>query len=151
VKALVQRVCRARVTVGGATVGEIGQGLLVLAGFRGEDTGADLAWMASRVANLRVFPDGSGNMNLSLLETGGSALVVSQFTLHADCTKGRRPSFARAADPSTARRLYESFVETLRGTGVAAATGEFGAMMQVDLVNDGPVTLMLDSPSERLP
>jgi D-tyrosyl-tRNA(Tyr) deacylase len=148
-KALVQRVGRAKVTVDGRVAGEIGAGLLVFAGFRDEDSLDDLSWMSGKIANLRVFPDASGNMNLSLLDVGGSVLVVSQFTLHADAVKGRRPSFARAAEPGLAKRLYDSFVEILSGTGIPTETGEFGAAMQVDLLNDGPVTLMLDSPSER--
>jgi D-tyrosyl-tRNA(Tyr) deacylase len=148
-KALVQRVSRARVAVRGRATGEIGPGLLVLAGFRSEDTAADLLWMAGKISNLRVFDDASGNMNLSLLDTGGAAMVVSQFTLHADATRGRRPSFAAAAEPGLAKQLYARFVELLEETGVEIGTGEFGAMMQVELVNEGPVTIMLDSPSER--
>jgi D-tyrosyl-tRNA(Tyr) deacylase len=148
-KALVQRVSRASVTIDGRETGRIGPGLLVLAGFRDGDTPADLVWMASKIAALRIFPDESGNMNLSLLDTNGAALVVSQFTLHADATRGRRPSFGGAAEPGLARKLYDSFVDRMRGTGVETSTGVFGAMMEVELVNDGPVTIMLESPSER--
>jgi D-aminoacyl-tRNA deacylase len=149
VKTLVQRVSRASVTVDGVVSGSIGPGLLVLAGFGRSDDRADLQWMAGRIANLRIFPDQSGNMNRSVLDCGGSILVVSQFTLHADTAKGRRPSFVRAADPSDAEMLYRIFVTLMGTSGLEVRTGVFGAMMQVELVNDGPVTLMLDSPSER--
>jgi len=148
-KALVQRVSRASVTTGGRVVASTGPGLLVLAGFGGSDSGDDLDWMARKLANLRIFSDSRGAMNLSILETGGSFLVVSQFTLHADTEKGRRPSFIGAAAPGAAETLYRLFVQQLTGFGLPVETGVFGADMQVELVNDGPVTLMLESPSER--
>lgn len=150
-KALVQRVSRASVRVDGRVTGSIGTGLLVLAGFRDEDSESDLDWMASKLVNLRVFPDGTakGNMSLSLLDVGGGLLVVSQFTLHADTRKGRRPSFVRAASPERAEVLYRLFLELLSATGVRTESGEFGRMMEVELVNDGPVTILVDSPSER--
>jgi D-tyrosyl-tRNA(Tyr) deacylase len=137
--------------VSGAVVGSIGEGLLLLVGFRAEDSPEDLDWMAQKVLNLRVFPDDgdAGNMNRSLLDTGGSLLVVSQFTLHADTRKGRRPSFVRAAPPDQAETLYHLFLELLSSAGVVAEAGLFGEMMEVELVNDGPVTIMIDSPSER--
>lgn len=148
-KALVQRVSRASVRVGGTTVGSIGGGLLVLAGFGRNDTDEDLLWTAKRIANLRIFPDDEGAMNLSLLDTGGSILVVSQFTLHADTAKGRRPGFSRAADPVRAEMLFRLFASMLEEAGLEVQRGVFGAMMEVELVNDGPVTLMIDSPCER--
>ncbi len=148
-KALVQRVGSATVSVGGIPAGSIGRGLLVLAGFGRDDTEADLDWMASRLVNLRIFPDASGDMNLSLLDSGGDILAVSQFTLHADCSKGRRPSFMNARDPLEASALFDLFTQKLRAFGPSVPTGVFGAMMEVALVNDGPVTIMLDSPSER--
>lgn len=148
-KALVQRVSRASVRVDGKTVGSIGGGLLVLAGFGRSETNGDLLWTANRIANLRVFPDDRGAMNLSLLDTGGSILVVSQFTLHADTAKGRRPSFTRAADPARAEMLFRLFTSMLEETGLEVQQGVFGAMMEVELVNDGPVTIMMDSPCER--
>ena len=143
-RAVVQRVSRARVTVAGSVTGEIGRGLLLLAGFTDGDTEDALAWMAEKVAGLRIFPDDEGKMNRSVVEAGGALLVVSQFTLYGDTRKGRRPSFVDAARPEIAIPLYERFVELLRGTGLDVATGEFGAMMDVELVNDGPVTLILE-------
>lgn len=148
-KSLVQRVSGASVEVEGESVGTIGRGLLVLVGFRNEDTPEDLDWMAAKLTGLRVFPDGAGNMNLSLEDVGGEMLVVSQFTLHADTRKGKRPSFVKAADPETANILYRLFIQKVRETGITVAEGVFGAMMEVSLLNDGPVTLMVDSPSER--
>ncbi len=148
-KVLLQRVQRASVTTGGSTAGSIDGGLLALVGIGRNDTADDLEWMASKLVNLRIFPDPSGAMNLSLLDTGGAILAVSQFTLHADCSRGRRPSFIGAGDPRTASALFDLFVERLRALGPRVETGVFGAMMEVSLVNDGPVTLMLDSPSER--
>lgn len=148
-KSLVQRVSGASVEVEGELVGTIGRGLLVLVGFRNEDTPEDLDWMAAKLTGLRVFPDGAGNMNLSLEDVGGEMLVVSQFTLHADTRKGKRPSFVKAADPETANILYRLFIQKVRETGITVAEGVFGAMMEVSLLNDGPVTLMVDSPSER--
>jgi D-aminoacyl-tRNA deacylase len=141
---VLQRVSRARVTVEGRVTGEIGRGLLLLAGFTDGDSEDALAWMADKVVGLRIFPDDEGKMNRSVQEVGGGLLVVSQFTLYGDARKGRRPSFIDAARPEIAIPLYERFVELLRATGLAVGTGEFGAMMDVELVNDGPVTLILE-------
>jgi D-aminoacyl-tRNA deacylase len=141
---VLQRVSRARVTVEGRITGEIGAGLLLLVGFTHGDGDETLVWMAEKVAGLRVFPDDEGKMNRSVAEAGGAALVVSQFTLYGDARRGRRPSFVDAAPPDTAIPLYERFVDALRGTGLRVETGEFGAMMDVELVNDGPVTLILE-------
>jgi D-aminoacyl-tRNA deacylase len=141
---VLQRVSRARVTVEGRITGEIGAGLLLLVGFTHGDGDETLGWMAEKVAGLRVFADDEGKMNRSVVEAGGAALVVSQFTLYGDARKGRRPSFVDAARPDTAIPLYERFVDALRGTGLRVETGEFGAMMDVELVNDGPVTLILE-------
>lgn len=143
-RVVLQRVSRARVTVEGRVTGEIGRGLLLLAGFTEGDTDETLRWMADKVVGLRVFTDAEGKMNLSVEETGGALLVVSQFTLYGDARKGRRPSFVDAARPEVAIPLYERFVEMLREAGRPVQTGEFGAMMQVELVNDGPVTLVLE-------
>lgn len=143
-RVVLQRVSRASVRVGDRVTGEIGAGLLLLAGFREGDGEAELAWMAEKVLGLRVFTDAEGRMNLSVEETGGALLVVSQFTLYGDARKGRRPSFVEAARPETAIPLYERFVEILRASGRQVETGEFGAMMEVSLVNDGPVTLVLE-------
>jgi len=144
-RAVVQRVKGARVEVGGRTAGEIGPGLLVFLGIGEEDSEKDGDYLANKVAHLRIFSDERDLMNLSLIETGGAALVVSQFTLWGDCRKGRRPSFTRAARPEKARELYRCFVGLLRGKGLQVATGEFQEMMDVHLVNDGPVTLLIDS------
>ncbi|MDB9822240.1 D-aminoacyl-tRNA deacylase [Deltaproteobacteria bacterium] len=144
-RAVVQRVKSARVEVGGRTIGEIEKGLLIFLGVGGEDSEKNCEYIANKIANLRIFPDERDLMNLSLIDTGGGALVVSQFTLWGDCRKGRRPSFARAAGPERARELYEHFIGLLRGTGLMVATGEFQEMMDVHLVNDGPVTLLIDS------
>lgn len=141
---VLQRVSRARVTVDGRVTGEIGRGLLLLAGFTGGDTDEALAWMVKKVVQLRIFPDEEGKMNRSVEEAGGAVLVVSQFTLYGDARKGNRPSFIDAARPEVAIPLYERFVALLRETGRPVATGEFGAMMDVELVNDGPVTLILE-------
>lgn len=141
---VLQRVSRARVTVEGRVTGEIGRGLLLLAGFTDGDSEDVLAWMADKVVGLRIFPDDEGKMNRSVQEIGGGLLVVSQFTLYGDTRKGRRPSFIDAARPEIAIPLYERFVELLRATGLPVGTGEFGAMMDVELVNDGPVTLILE-------
>ena len=145
---MVQRVSEASVSVAGRRVGRIGRGFLLLVGIGEEDVadgGAALEPMAAKVLNLRVMPDEQGLMNRSLLDMGGEILAVSQFTLHADCRRGRRPSFTRAAPPAKANAMFERFVECLRGSGTRVETGEFGAMMQVALVNDGPVTIGLDS------
>lgn len=135
----------ASVEVAGKTVGEIGAGLLVFLGVGEGDSLKDCHYLASKIAHLRIFSDGRGLMNLSLTETGGAVMVVSQFTLWGDCRKGRRPSFTRAARPEKAIALYEQFIDILRGNGLAVATGEFQETMDVHLVNDGPVTLLLDS------
>jgi D-tyrosyl-tRNA(Tyr) deacylase len=146
VRALVQRVTEARVRVAGEVVGEIGAGLCVLVGVTHDDTDAHAAKLAAKVANLRVFDDDAGVMNRSLLDTGGAALVVSQFTLYGDTVRGRRPSWVAAARPEHAEPLVERFVGELGALGVAVSTGRFRADMQVALVNDGPVTLMLEVP-----
>jgi D-tyrosyl-tRNA(Tyr) deacylase len=147
-RAVVQRVSRAEVRVGERIVGGIASGLVVLVGIGSEDSREAGEWLAEKIVHLRVFDDAQGKMNLSLLETSGAVLCISQFTLYGDCRKGRRPSYDGAAPPEAARSLYESFVESLRARGVRVETGEFRAMMEVELVNDGPVTLLLDS--ERL-
>ena len=143
-RVVLQRVSRARVSVEGRVTGEIGEGLLLLVGFTAGDGEEALRWMAEKVAGLRVFTDADGKMNRSVEEVGGGLLVVSQFTLYGDARKGRRPSFIEAARPEVAIPLYERFVEILRATGLPVGTGEFGAMMEVELVNDGPVTLILE-------
>ena len=144
-RAIVQRVKEARVQVKGREVGAIGPGLLIFLGVGRDDTAKDGEYLAGKTVNLRIFPDEKGMMNRSLADTGGAALVVSQFTLWGDCRKGRRPSFARAAGPDRAKTLYERFIQSVRDRGVPVATGQFQAMMDVYLINDGPVTLMLDS------
>jgi D-tyrosyl-tRNA(Tyr) deacylase len=144
-RAVVQRVREASVTVDGRRVGGIGPGLLVLLGVGRGDEERDAADLADKVANLRIFPDAEGKMNRSLLDTAGAALVVSQFTLYGDCRRGRRPGYSDAAPPEEANRLYEHFCARLRATGTAVATGVFRADMDVQLVNQGPVTLLLDS------
>jgi len=141
---VLQRVSRAKVTVGGRVTGEVGRGLLLLVGFTEEDGEDALAWMAKKIVQLRIFPDDEGKMNRSVEDADGGILVVSQFTLYGDARKGNRPSFIDAARPETAIPLYERFVDLLRATGRPVATGEFGAMMDVELVNDGPVTLVLE-------
>jgi len=145
VKAVVQRVSKARVTVRGEPVGEIGPGLCVLLGVGRGDGAAEAQGLAEKVARLRIFEDDEGRFNSSLLDVGGEAFVVSQFTLLADTAKGNRPSFAAAARPEQAEPLYEHFSATLRDLGVDVATGDFSARMQVELVNDGPVTIVLDA------
>jgi D-tyrosyl-tRNA(Tyr) deacylase len=144
-RAVVQRVARARVAIGERLTGECGPGVLVLLGIAPSDGLAEVAWLTDKVANLRIFNDGDGKMNLSLLDTGGAALVVSQFTLYGDARKGRRPSFIRAAQGPDAEMLYENVVAAFRALGIETSTGEFGAMMDVELVNEGPVTILLDS------
>ncbi|HEY7875185.1 MAG TPA: D-aminoacyl-tRNA deacylase [Actinomycetota bacterium] len=144
-RAVVQRVSSASVRVEDRVVGEIGAGVVVLLGVSPEDGPLEAAWMAEKVATLRIFSDDDDKMNLSVLDTSGEALVVSQFTLYGDARKGRRPSFIRAARGKEAAALYERTVTELERIGIRCATGEFGAMMQVSLVNDGPVTILLDS------
>ncbi|MFH2067430.1 MAG: D-aminoacyl-tRNA deacylase [Pseudomonadota bacterium] len=144
-KAVIQRVKQSSVTVDGKIVGSIQRGMLILLGVSQEDRESDAGYLADKIANLRIFEDAAGKMNLSLLDTGGEALVVSQFTLLGDCRKGRRPSFIDAAPPEKAGQLYEYFIQMLRGMGVPVQTGIFRAMMDVSLVNDGPVTLILES------
>ncbi len=143
-RVLLQRVSRADVRVNERVIGEIGRGYLLLVGFTHSDTEDALQWMADKVSGLRLFADADDRMNLGLADVEGALLVVSQFTLYGDAVKGRRPSFVDAARPEAAIPLYERFLELLRATGIRVATGEFGAMMQVSLVNDGPVTLMLE-------
>ncbi len=144
-RAVIQRVSTARVRVDGRVVGEIGRGLLVFVGVGRDDTPRDVEYLAGKIRDLRVFDDEHGKLNRSVTEVGGEVLVVSQFTLYGDCRKGRRPSFDAAAPPTEARALYEALIQALRERGLAVATGEFQAMMQVELTNDGPVTLLLDS------
>jgi len=141
---VIQRVENASVDVDGKTVGSIGKGMLVLFGVHQEDVPSQTLWLASKLVNLRIFADAQDKMNLSLLDVQGEVLIVSQFTLYGDAVKGRRPSFIDAARPETAIPLYEAFVAALRSRGFDVATGEFGAMMQVELVNEGPVTLILE-------
>jgi D-aminoacyl-tRNA deacylase len=144
-RAVLQRVSRAAVVIDGETVGAIERGLLVLLGVAPADTLAEAQWLAEKAAGLRIFRDEAGKMNLSVADIGGGVLVVSQFTLYGDCRKGRRPSFLDAAPPEVAVPLYEAFVNALRALGLPVATGRFGAMRQVELINDGPVTLILDT------
>jgi D-aminoacyl-tRNA deacylase len=144
-RAVIQRVSEARVTVAGSVLGEIGPGLLALLGVAKPDTTADAEFLAEKILNLRVFPDEAGKMNRSLLDVTGALLVISQFTLYGDCRKGRRPSFDDAAPAEQARPLYEHFVEVARRSGVRVETGVFQAYMEVSLVNDGPVTLLVES------
>lgn len=144
-RAVVQRVSRAKVEVKGEIAGEIGLGLLVLLGVGREDTEADAIYLAEKVAGLRVFEDEAGKMNLALADVSGSVLAVSQFTLYGDVRRGKRPSFDAAAAPEKARELYELFVERMRALGLRCETGRFQAMMKVELVNEGPVTILLDS------
>jgi len=144
-RAVIQRVSHARVRVEGAVCGEIGSGLLVLLGVGEKDTSKEADYLLEKMVSLRIFEDGEGKMNLSLLEVGGELMVISQFTLYADCRKGRRPSFTDAAPPGEARKLYDYFVDAARTRGLKVATGIFQALMEVELVNLGPVTILLDS------
>jgi D-aminoacyl-tRNA deacylase len=144
-RAVVQRVSEAKVTVAQELVGQIGPGFLVLLGVADDDTEADAAYLAEKIANLRVFEDDEGKLNRSIIDTGGAVLAVSQFTLLGDCRKGRRPSFGHAAPLDLAERLYLRFADLLRALGLTVATGRFQAMMDVQLVNQGPVTLLIDS------
>ncbi len=144
-RAVIQRVKSSSVTVGDETVGKIDSGLLVLLGVAKPDQTADADFLAEKIVNLRIFEDEQGKMNRSLIDIGGEMLVVSQFTLLGDCRKGRRPSFTEAAGPDKANELYEYFVAQVRKTGITVATGRFRAIMEVSLINDGPVTLILES------
>jgi D-aminoacyl-tRNA deacylase len=144
-RAVVQRVSRAQVSVGEEVVGKIGPGLLVLLGVGKNDAMADAEYLAAKITGLRIFEDADGKMNLALVEAHGAVLAVSQFTLYGDVRKGRRPSFDEAAPPELARELYEYFVARIRAAGITCETGRFQEMMQVELVNDGPVTVLLDS------
>lgn len=144
-RAVIQRVHRGAVEVEGQTVGRIGPGLVVLLGVAEDDAEKDADYLAGKIVHLRIFEDRAGKLNRSLVDCGGEMLVVSQFTLYGDCRKGRRPSFAKAAAPEKGRALYRHFVDAVRALGIQAATGRFGAMMAVSLVNHGPVTLMLES------
>ena len=144
-RAVVQRVSRAKVSIKGKITGEIGHGLLVLLGVGAGDTRADADYLADKVIGLRIFEDAGGKMNLSVADVGGAILAVSQFTLYGDVRRGKRPSFDAGAPPQPARELYEYFVEKIRSAGLKCETGQFQEMMQVELVNEGPVTILLDS------
>lgn len=144
-RAVIQRVKKSAVTVDGRLVGDIGSGLLVLLGVAADDQPSDARFLADKIAGLRIFEDAAGKMNRSLVDVEGEMLVVSQFTLYGDCRKGRRPSFTTAAPPDVAEALYKAFIGYVRQSGVNVKTGVFGAMMDVSLINDGPVTLILDT------
>ena len=146
-RAVIQRVKQSSVKTENRTISQIGSGLLVLLGIAKGDRPADTDYLVNKIANLRIFEDENGKMNRSLLETGGEMMVVSQFTLLADCRKGRRPSFVNAAEPEVATELYEYFVSRARNLGVTVATGRFRAMMEVALINEGPVTIIIESPA----
>ncbi|MCR3921687.1 MAG: D-aminoacyl-tRNA deacylase [Firmicutes bacterium] len=148
-RAVIQRVTTARVEVDGDVIGQINNGLLILLGIHKDDQAEDLHYLVEKIINLRVFDDELGKMNLSLLDTGGSVLVVSQFTLYADTRKGRRPGFSYAAGPAMAEPLYEQFCAALRSLDVPVATGRFGATMDVHLTNQGPVTIIIDTPQHE--
>jgi D-tyrosyl-tRNA(Tyr) deacylase len=143
-KILIQRVTKASVEVDGEIVGSIGPGVVALVGITHTDTADQVHWLANKLLNLRIFEDAQGKLNQSLVDRNGSALIISQFTLYADCTSGRRPSFTEAALPEVARPLYEQFIEDIRKSGIVVETGIFGANMQVSLVNDGPITILLE-------
>jgi len=145
VRAIIQRVTNASVAVDGEVIGSIGKGILIFLGVSDDDTEADLKYIADKMLNLRIFEDENGKMNLSLLDTSGEILVISQFTLYGDCRKGRRPSFDKAGKPDYANEMYEKFIDYCRASGLKTECGQFGADMKVSLLNDGPVTMMLDS------
>lgn len=147
-RAVVQRVTQSSVVVNQHTTGSIDKGVLIFLGVSQNDTKKQATYVADKIAHLRIFADENDIMNLSLLDTGGGALVVSQFTLYGDCRKGRRPSYSKAARPELAKTLYEFFIQELQGRGITVATGKFQAMMEVNLVNDGPITLLIDSEKE---
>lgn len=147
-RAVVQRVTKGQVTVEGEVIGAIGKGFVVLLGIGRDDTSHDIEYLVDKIVNLRVFDDAAGKMNCSLLDVGGELLAISQFTLYGDCRKGRRPSFIAAAAPEEAVLLYNEFVKKVATYGIAVATGRFQALMQVDIHNDGPVTLLIDSKKE---
>lgn len=149
-RVVLQRVKNAAVSVGGTEIAGIGRGVLVLAGIGRNDSADDLQWMARKIVELRIFDDAEGKLNLGLLEAGGQVLIVSQFTLYGDCHKGRRPSYSDAASPTQAQSLFEDFVREVRRHVPGACSGQFQAMMDVSLTNWGPVTLILESPSERI-
>ncbi len=144
-RAVVQRVSRASVVIDGEMVGSIGVGLVVLLGITHDDTAENAQWLAEKIAGLRIFNDADGKMNRDLMDVSGAMMIVSQFTLYGDCRKGKRPSFIEAAPPPIAIPLYETFINGVKALGIPAATGRFGAHMKVELVNDGPVTLIVDS------
>ncbi len=144
-RAVIQRVAEASVSVDGQVVGSIGAGMVVLIGVERDDSQKDIAYVAEKIAGLRIFEDSSGRMNFSITDTGGEVLAVSQFTLYGDCTKGRRPSYTRAASGDFAKQCYESFVDQIAGHGIPVRTGVFGATMDVRILNSGPVTLLIDS------
>lgn len=147
-RAVIQRVSKARVSVEGQTIGEIGEGLVVLLGVGQEDNGKDITYLADKVVNLRIFEDENDKMNISLLDRKGALLIVSQFTLYGDCRKGKRPSYDKAARPDAAVEIYQRFVEQCRSYDIKVETGKFQATMMVEIHNDGPVTLLLDSKKE---
>jgi D-tyrosyl-tRNA(Tyr) deacylase len=147
-RVVLQRVTQSQVMVDGQVIGKIGRGLNLLVGIAATDTDAELDWMAKKCLTLRVFPTEDSSFDQSVQDMGGELLVISQFTLYGDCRKGRRPSFDQAASPQQAEQLYDAFVEKLRQSGLTVETGQFGAMMQVDIANDGPVTLLLERHAE---
>ncbi len=147
-RAVIQRVLSSKVEVDNQIIGQIGRGLLVLVAVHCDDTEAQADWLASKIARLRIFSDPEGKMNLSVADIGGQILVVSQFTLYGDCRKGSRPSYSHSAPPAEAARLYNYFVEKMKGSGLVVQEGHFQAHMQVSLVNDGPVTVIIDTPSK---
>ena len=144
-RAVIQRVNQASVQINGITTGKIGPGLVVLLGIRADDTSKDLQWLADKIVHLRIFDDKKGKMNISLADIGGEMLIISQFTLYGDCRKGRRPGYSNSAPPEIAEPLYQQFIKEVKNHRITVATGNFRASMEVALVNDGPVTLLLDS------